>query len=243
MTETTYLLPVWDTLSLAWEKVKGSKASIWGAVAILFLIALGFGILSAITKSFSPTFYHVIDFIMQIICSLLQMGVLYIGIQRAFDLPLSYSQMFRAFQPAIAMRLIAVYILEVLIILPLMVLMVVGFILFTMHMAAAITLACIAYLGMIYVVVRLSLAMGFVLDKGSNPIQALKESFNATRSNFWRILAIIIIETIIILVSIIPLGIGLIWTIPFAVVLYGLIYKNLTLNNQPIVTSVTPHLV
>lgn len=235
MTEPSYLLPVWETISIAWEKVKGTKASIWAALILIFLIIGGLAILSVTAKHFLPSLSVAIDIITQVISFLLQMGMLYIGIQRAFDLPVSYTQMFRALQPAIAIRLIGVYLLETLLLIPFMAISFGGYGILVYTQSSSIIISAIlmfiGFIGIFYLAFRLSLCIAFVLDKGSNPWQAIKQSYASTRSNIWRIVAVLIIETIILIISVIPLGIGLIWSLPFAAILYGVVYKNLMLNN------------
>jgi uncharacterized membrane protein len=86
------------------------------------------------------------------------------------------------------------------------------------------TLVSIAYL---YIYIRISLSIGFVLDKEISPWNAIKLSFKATANHFWRLIAILILVNIIVLASSIPAGLGLIWTLPLAVICYGMIYKRL----------------
>ena len=72
--------------------------------------------------------------------------------------------------------------------------------------------------------------MAFVLDKKANPWQALKLSFRATRSNYWPLLGLVMVEFGIVIASALSLGIGLIWTAPLLLILYGMVYKKLSLN-------------
>jgi uncharacterized membrane protein len=91
-------------------------------------------------------------------------------------------------------------------------------------------LAIIAGLATIYLSLRLLMGMGLVLDRGATPWHAVKMSFRATRSNVWPLIGIILAELGILIVSAIPLGIGLIWTLPFVWVVYGTVYKRLSVN-------------
>src|SRR5205085_143591 len=78
-----------------------------------------------------------------------------------------------------------------------------------------------------YLLVRLMLSIAFVLEQNVNPWRAIVLSFHATRCNFWRLFGWYIAIWIIMMISIIPLGIGLIWTLPLIYISYGMIYKTL----------------
>lgn len=238
MTNTQFLLPVWDTISIAWSKVKGSKKSIWAAFLIIFLVALGLGLIQGLFKHFFPTASVPIGLLIQLINYLLQMGLIYLGIQRAFDLPLSYRMMFRSFEFDIAIRIIGLYILQILVFLPAMLIIFAASFLYAyaketagfFSMTIAALLMIVAIVIIIVLAVRLMLSMAFVLDKKANPWEAIKFSFHATRSNFWRLVGIGFLQGIILVISAIPLGIGLIWTIPLVTICYGQIYKTLLVN-------------
>lgn len=231
--EQAYLIPVGDTISTAWEKVKGSKGSVWAALGIFFLIMIGFGILQAITKP-TPILMNAIMVIGQVIQYLLQMGLIYIGIKRAFELPVSYQLMFRTFESDVTLRIIGLYLLEMLIFIPFGIIGVIGYLIGISSIPfgglICFLLIILAVLGTIYVSIRISLSAALVLDRKLNPWSAIKKSFEATRSNFWRLIGILIIQVLILILSIIPLGVGLIWSLPFILVCYGVIYKNLSIN-------------
>lgn len=234
MADSAYLLPISDTMSVAWNKVKGAKATIWGAFALIFVIMFCLGFMDGLIKAFVPAIEPVTNIIVQVIGFLLNMGLMFIGIQRAKDAPITYTQIFRAFEGRIAIRVIALYVLEVILcILPICVI-IGGAILtnFSQHSIAylisGILIIAIGVASLIYIAIRIFFAMAFILDQVSNPWESIKQTLIITRSNFWRLIWIFILQTFIILVSAIPLGIGLIWTLPFAIILYGVMYQKLS---------------
>jgi len=236
MTNTNYSLPVFETLQTSWSKVHGSKSTIWGALLLLLVIMIGLGICNYIITAFAKPIQPLINFFVQVIGILFGMGMLYMGIKRAQDLPISYNQLFRAFDDWLWVSIIAVYILQVLIMtIPIMCFMLGLFLYALMHTVTALVLTiilCIASLFLtIYLAVRMMLSMAFVVDKKTNPWESIKLSFRATQSNFWRLVGIFLLQILIVFISAIPLGIGLIWTIPFKYINFGMIYKNLSLNN------------
>ncbi len=235
MAENTYLLPIGETLGMAWDKVKGTKGSFWAAILVTFVIVLGLGFFDGVIKVVAPKIEPFITIIVQVIGFLLQMGVMYLGIRRAQELPITYRMMFRTFEGSIAIRAIAVYILQMIILIIPVALMIFAAVYVGNSGgpwgAVAVLLGLIGFVLTVFLCVRMMLSMAFVLDKGTNPWPAITQSFASTKNNFWRLIAIFIAQAIIIIISAIPLGIGLIWTLPFAYILYGLVYKNLTLNN------------
>jgi len=58
-------------------------------------------------------------------------------------------------------------------------------------------------------------------------IQAFKMSISAIKPHFIKIFALIIATILILFVSTIPFGIGLIWSLPWAAVIYGILYREL----------------
>jgi hypothetical protein len=244
MIENTYLLPVWDSIESAWKKTYGCKSSFWGALTLLFLISIAFGITEGILEALhqNKTLIAVINVCSYIINYLMTLGLMFMGIKRANGLPVTYDMIFAAFSPSLLGRIIALYFLQVLAVIAFAVLCFLPptMLLYTMSMVfhaksvgmmiLTIALYTIAIIGMISLLMRLILAVAFLLDQNSGPWTALKQSFSATRGNVSRIIAVVFLEFCIILLSMIPLLIGTIWTIPFSYVLYGEIYKTLTLN-------------
>jgi len=231
-----YLLPISETISTAWYKVYGAKKTIWFAIGIFTLIVIGLSLLEGISKAILPVLGTIINIITQVIIFLLQVGLLYIGILRARDSSIHYKQIYRAFEAKMALKVIVLYVLKTLVLLPAILIAVIPTIL-TQHTQPSdgvklITVACylVSFIIGVYLYVRMVLSMGLVLDKETNPWDAIKMSFRATRENFWRLFFISLIQLLIVVISIIPLGLGLIWSIPFALILYGVVYNRLLVN-------------
>lgn len=243
---TPYLIPVTDTIETAWAKTRGTRTIFWEAIGVaslvLFFVYLGLCLLPEV--GWLP---FLLGFIGQLIAALLLAGLIYLGLRVAFDLPIEYSNVFRGFQTDILPSLVGVAIIKYLIMgvfsllnMGFMVLLVPDLFGYFMGSSPATTqvmaipiLVVLVLLSMLlagYVVVRLMLASSFVLDKKVGPWIAIKKSWEATRHNFWQIAGIILLEQFIILLSMIPLGIGLIWTIPFMFVVHGVIYQRLLVN-------------
>jgi hypothetical protein len=234
---TLYRLPIKETLDSAWAKTYGAKSTIWIAIAIIVLIVLGLTLISTIIFSLLPqtaipTATSVANIIGNIFVFLLSLGIIYIGIRRTQDMPISYIDVFKAFEGPILVKVLGVYLIQVMIIaIPIAIAVGICFLLGTNNFISAV-LFTLAGITMAYLTVRMLLAMAFVLDKNFHPLDAIKSSFQSTHGNFWRIFFMYLLVEIIIVISAIPLGIGLIWTLPFSCIVYATLYRNLSLNNR-----------
>lgn len=79
----------------------------------------------------------------------------------------------------------------------------------------------------IYLAVGYTMVLPLMLDRGLAPWEAMEASRRAIHKVWWKVFGTFLIMGFIYLVSLIPLGIGLIWTVPMFVVLVGVIYRYL----------------
>lgn len=246
-----YQIPIKNTIAAAWKITNGVKGSIWAALGIIFLIGCGLQIFQMLLFILPPIMAISITVVAQIIFLLIQTGLFYLGIHRAFDLPVSYTSIFRTLNVELAWKVIVLYLLQILILLlPFLIewvtfyytigakiepsidqadplLNTASHIVFTLSGIVFFMVYILSKIVMFYLVIKMMLSVAYVLDKKMTPWAAIKSSFIATKHNVWRLIAVMILQICIVLISIIPLGIGLIWTAPFSIVLYGLIYKRL----------------
>lgn len=237
MTTLVKKLPIWQTLGEAWRKVKGTKRTFAAAIVLLLLIEMGLGSIEFIFKLTLSSFYInslflgiiyvLLILINNIIACLIRSGLLYIGIQRTFNQPIRYTQLFHTFQFHLAWKLIVFFIFEMLYFVALL-----GFLVNISLSFPELLFWTLGYLTALYFSVRLSLGVGFVLDQKVGLWQAIKMSFQATQSNFFRLVLISLIKHSFLILSLIPLGLGLIWSLPFSIILYGTIYKTLRQTHQ-----------
>lgn len=233
MSGQAYQLPIWGTINSAWEKIYGAKKTFWAAIGILFVIMFLIGFLEGITESLTVA-SRAFKIIGNVVGYFLQLGLIYIGIKRAADMPINYKMLFAIFHLDYILRLVGLYILQTLIFIAPALIGGLGIFLFVLGNTASMVLGAliclISFVAFVILAIRLSMSMAYVLDMKSSPLAAIKDSFAATRENFWNLLGIFLLQVLIILISIIPLGIGLIWSIPLTFTCYGLIYKQLKVN-------------
>lgn len=230
--DTPYQLPVVETISTAWDKVSGAKGSVWAGIGILFVIMFGLGFTQGLVEQASHTLAMVLGLVFGIVNLLLQIGLIYIGIARAASKPITYRLMFNTFNTTTALKIIGVYILKFLILIPATLLIVAAVVMSQMdqNVALVFIIGAVGVIAAIYLSIRLYLGIGYVLDKGANPLDAIKLSFKATRENVLNLLGLTVLQLGIFIVAAIPLGIGLIWAIPLGLIIYGTAYKRLSSN-------------
>jgi hypothetical protein len=79
----------------------------------------------------------------------------------------------------------------------------------------------------IYLLVGYSLALPLILDRNYGVWEAMEGSRKAIHKKWWKVFGLYLIMYLIFLVSLIPLGLGMIWTVPMFFVLAGVLYRML----------------
>lgn len=244
MTENVYSLPVMDSVKAAWDKVSGSKATLWKVLAILFLVTFVLGIFSGMFKNGMPALSNLLHFVAMIIQALIGWSLVYMGIQRALSLPIDFKMISYSFDFHIILHMILYAILRMLVLLPAGIVLFIGIALSTgmaeslNNMAHKIgpVLILISLPVIIYLSVRMWIGPAIILDKRQTAIEALKQSFKVTRGNVWNLIGIFIMVMIIFILCSITLGIGLIWGLPCVIILYGEVYKRLYASQSGLVS-------
>lgn len=79
----------------------------------------------------------------------------------------------------------------------------------------------------IYLSVSYVFTLSLVADKGLNVWDAMELSRKTVTQRWWKFFGLSLLMLIMLLVSIIPFGIGLVWSIPITYLTYGLLYHRL----------------
>ncbi|TRO35542.1 hypothetical protein EQ832_17345 [Pseudomonas sp. ALS1131] len=209
-----YDFSIGDLLSESWSKVKGTKGIIIGGFLVFYVVLLAatfilggvVGIFGALSDSIA------LMFIGEILISLLASALAYpfmaginmVGIRRAADQPLSFNEIFSHFGRTVPLIITAV-VMMLLIYLGMILLLIPGI-----------------YLGVAYL-----LAVPQVVERGLSPWQALEASRKAITQHWFKVFGLFIVLGLIVMVSAIPLGIGLVWSIPLMVVAMGVLYRTI----------------
>ena len=72
-----------------------------------------------------------------------------------------------------------------------------------------------------------TLVTRLVVERGLSPWQALEASRKAISQHWFKVFGLFFVLMLIMLLSMIPLGIGLIWTLPLLIVTMGVLYRTI----------------
>lgn len=197
-------------LKEAWELISGFKATAWGAL----LIYLGITIAVTIPFEFLGKDSAIIGFIGQIIIGLvtypIYAGITMLAIRRSVGAPTNAFMVFDFYS-----KIMPIFLLYVL----MMILIMVGLVLLV--------------LPGIYLMVAYSLAIPLLVEKNMRLWDALETSRKMVSKRWFSVFGIYLVLLVIIVISMLPLGIGLIWAFPLALVVPGIIYRNMFGVKQP----------
>lgn len=208
-----YDFTISDVIGEAWQRVKGTKGIIIGGFLIFYIamllatFVLGFvlGMVGLLNES-SPGSMMV----GQLVISLLGSAVTYpflaginmIGIRRAADQPVSFNEMFSHFGRFVPLLLTGL-LMTALIYVGLLLLILPG----------------------IYLSVAYMLAIPLAVERGLSPWEALETSRKAISQHWFKSFGLFLVLGLIMGVSALALGIGLIWTLPLFVIAIGVLYR------------------
>jgi hypothetical protein len=202
-----------EALQEAWEKTTGSKGTIWAGTAIMYLVVLivvaggavlfpGRGTEDQSIGSLLGTglFQAVTD----VVSMLFTAGLVFMGVRRAADQPIHWKMIFRGFQ--LAGKIIVATILQSALVL-------IGFLLLV--------------LPGIYLMVGYAMTIPLIVDREMSPWQAMETSRKTVHKIWWKMAFLFLVMGLIFILSMIPLGLGLIWTWPMFILLAGVVYRYL----------------
>ncbi len=210
-----YQFNISEVLSEAWEKTSGAKGTFILAFVIYIAISMGLSIVAQIFMAIIVSITTnneiaiiIFSIIQQLVFNLILMpvslGVFILGVRRSANAPIQAGSIMGYY--AYALRLFSTMLLIYLMVM-------IGFIFLIIPGI---------YLGVAYY-----MAIPLVVEKGLSPWEAMEVSRKTISKRWFTMFFFAIIVMLIVLVSMIPLGIGLIWTMPMMLIAYGIIYRNM----------------
>ncbi len=209
-----YEFSIGDVLSEAWEKVKGSKWAFQLGFFYYFLVVIGIviglsivvgGVVAVSENASAVIFMEIaIQLGVNLVAMPMVMGTVMMGVKRSVDAPISGAMVFNYFS-----KMLPLFVTMILIYL----IVFIGFMLFV--------------LPGIYLLIAYYMAMPLVVEKGMSPWQAMETSRKAITHRWFSVFAMLLLLFVILIISSIPLGLGLIWTLPLAMIAYGIMYRNM----------------
>ncbi|MBU0480995.1 MAG: hypothetical protein KKG47_07825 [Proteobacteria bacterium] len=208
--DTGYDFAIMDIIREAWQKTSGAKGPLWGAGILVFLIVMGFSILMGVllglvgARSESIAISGALQLALTVAMYPFLAGIMMIGIRRAVDLPISYKMAFGYFGFVVPI-VIAAFLVSIMTTL--------GFILLI--------------LPGIYLSLAYMLVIPLIVDKKMSAWQAMEASRKAIHKHWFKVFGLYFVMGFIYLLSLIPLGLGIIWTMPMFVVMSGILYREI----------------
>ena len=223
-----YDFSIFDLLGEAWRKTKGTKGLIWGGFfayigvmigvqIALYLITLVLGVgafgLAALGGGEGAAMAGVAGLVLITIFSSLAMlaltypfmaGFNMIGIRQAAGQPLRFAEFFSHFGRTLPLLGAGILVTIVTII---------GFMLFV--------------LPGIYLSIATLLTIPLVVERKLSPWQAMMVSCKAISQHWFKVFFLFLTMNIILWISMLPLGLGLIWTLPMVIVMIGVLYNRI----------------
>jgi len=202
------LNPDWDlgdVFKEAWELTKEYKLAMWGA----FLIYIGISVVIGLPFEFfdnkeSPVMVLVSQIIIGLVTYPLGVGITMMGVKRSVGLPVNAFMVFDYYPKTIPIFLLYL-LMMIMIVLGILLLVIPG----------------------IYLAIAYSMAVPLMIEKNMRLWEALETSRKAIHKCWFGVFGLYIVLGVILLVSIIPLGIGLIWSMPFLFISMGIVYRSL----------------
>lgn len=198
-------------LKQAWKMTMGIKGSIWGGIAVMSLILLGFGSVTVflVPSAGAPGGWTVtssvivgIQFVSAILSMVFIAGLMNIGVRRVAGKQFSWKMIPSGFS-RLGQVAVAGFLMTLLVTIGVFLLILPG----------------------IYLAVGYSLTFPLILDQGMGPWEAMEASRKAIHKKWWQVFGLFLLMYLIYVISCIPFGLGMIWTIPMFFALIGVLYR------------------
>ena len=196
-----YEFSVIGVLKEGFRRTYGAKWIFVGAVLLYTIIQLVFGL---IILTFIPSLAQVVDQIVAILTLPISVGIVMLGINRAREQELHIHDIFNYFND-FPQLLLAYFLMVIFIVAGFMLLVLPG----------------------IYLAVAYSFVLPLIVDKRLGVWEAMEISRKTITKQWFSFFGLGIIAVLFLLISAIPFGIGLIWSIPTVYIAYGLLYHRL----------------
>jgi hypothetical protein len=190
----------------AWELVDGVKAVVAAAVLLIYsAVLLVTGVLASVAgvRLDDPAQSLPLDLVVALLILPFQAGAFIFGLRRSLGFPVGLQDLFSMYGRALpilavgALQMLAIAVGTMLLVLP-------G----------------------VYASIALFLAIPLKAERDLPLLACLEVSMRLVNRAFWRVLALQAISVLLILVGILSV-IGWIWTVPWVVMIYGIVYRQL----------------
>jgi uncharacterized membrane protein len=198
-----YDFQIGDVMREAWAMTSGMKGAFWGGAILLYLGYMGVALAGALLFKGSGALSVVFNLVLGATAPVLFLGLVAMGVRRAAGLPVAFETAFSSFDKA-APAFIAGLLTTLLTYLGLALLILPG----------------------IYLAISYCMTMPLIVDRTFSPWLAMETSRRAITRRWFQYFGLLFMVGLLVFVSAIPLGIGLIWSAPWAINVVGVVYRR-----------------
>ena len=208
--EGNYDFSISDVIKEAWQKTDGVKGTFWAALIIaiigipvgIFVIILAISILLGMPASLIQIIPYLVQIVLFIILLPFIVGIIMIAVRRSVELPVRFSIIFDYFGYTIPI-VIAFLLTNLLVTIGLMALLIPGY----------------------YLLIAYFCTLPLIVEKNLGPWKAMEASRKAVTHHWFKVFFTFLFMSLIVIISAIPFGIGLIWTLPMIFNVQGILYR------------------
>lgn len=196
-----------DVIKEAWQLQSGAKLPLWGGMILYYLVLLAASFVMGMLLSMVPEGIMT-AIVTQVVVGLvswpMMAGLAMMSIYRAAGLPIRATMVFDYYP-----RTLPIFLLTLL-----------------TTLAIVIGMMLLVLPG-IYLSIALCLALPLLIDKHLDTGGAMKTSVKVANKCWFQMFGLFLVMGVLLTLSMIPLGIGLIWTLPMMMLTYGIIYREM----------------
>jgi uncharacterized membrane protein len=216
-----YQLNFMEMFAQTWELTYGVKRHIWLGLAVIWIILIG--IIALVTSTITSSgetemvLMQVLQLLINILSYPLTAGLMMIGIRRAAELDFSFMEIFNYFSYTFKL-LVATLIMSAFIAVPL---------LLALGLSENTPFAALLALPALYLFPAYFFTFPLITEKNMGIWDALEVSRQAVTRHWFSVTLIYLAMLVLVFISIIPFGLGLIWTVPMMFALHGAMYRTI----------------
>lgn len=202
-----------DVLSEGWEKTKGVKRYIIGAGILMYvavfaaIMVMGFLMMPSSTSTEPSPMLMLGQLVVQVVIMAISLpvmaGIFIICMKQLKGHPVEFGDAFSAFGKTGKLLLTSI-LMNIMIMIGFLLLIIPGI-----------------YLGIAYM-----MAIPLVVDRDMSPWDAMETSRKAVTKHWFKFFLFMLVMSLIMAISMIPLGLGLIWTVPMMAVGFAVMYRE-----------------
>ncbi len=198
-----YSFEIGDVMREAWDLTSGMKGAFWAGAILLYLAYIAAAVIGALLFKNLTVLRMGFNILLGGLAPVLFVGLVAMGVRRAIGLPIGYKTALASFDKAVP-----------------------AFI-------AGLLNTLLTYVGLIlllfpgiYLATGYCMSLPLIVDRNLPPWQALETSRRAVTKRWFQYFGLLVCVGLVVIASVIPLGIGLVWTAPWAVNVIGVAYRR-----------------